>query len=143
MYDSASFVDISQIQQKIANSSQSSVIGVTMRESNAEVLSLNVMTTGSVDNKPRPNMRTEMYLQSCLLQTVYRAENRFLFWLLIALALLIALSILTLLLCCICSWCPLYAGARYDRMVAINTVNTKSKLFPYDNTPFQIKLNNP
>lgn len=40
MYDSASFVDISQIQKKIANSTQTSVIGV--RESNAEVLSLNV-----------------------------------------------------------------------------------------------------
>lgn len=39
MYDRDTFVDISQIQQKIANSSQTSVIGVTMRESNAEVLS--------------------------------------------------------------------------------------------------------
>lgn len=106
MYDSASFVDISQIQQKIANSSQSSVIGVTMRESNAEVLSLNVM---EIYSSPIGLLLKHLLVHS---QTVYRAENRFLFWLLIALALLIALSILTLLLCCICSWCPLYAGAR-------------------------------
>lgn len=60
MYDSASFVDISQIQQKIANSTQSSVIGVTMRESNAEVLSLNVMRLALVTGQatgPDSNVR--------------------------------------------------------------------------------------
>ncbi|CAG9806607.1 unnamed protein product [Chironomus riparius] len=43
---------------------------------------------------------------------VYQAENRVYFWLLIILSLLLALGILTLLLCCICSWCPLYAASR-------------------------------
>jgi hypothetical protein len=43
---------------------------------------------------------------------VYKAENRVLFWMLIFLGLLLAIGILTLLLCCICSWCPLYAATR-------------------------------
>ncbi|KAG5670379.1 hypothetical protein PVAND_000649 [Polypedilum vanderplanki] len=43
---------------------------------------------------------------------VYQAENRVYFWLLIVLSLLLALGILTLLLCCICPWCPLYAASR-------------------------------
>ncbi|XP_065090430.1 cadherin-86C isoform X3 [Ochlerotatus camptorhynchus] len=43
---------------------------------------------------------------------LYKAENRVLFWLLIFLAILLALGILTLLLCCICPWCPLYAATR-------------------------------
>lgn len=44
--------------------------------------------------------------------TLYKAENKLLFWLLIFLATLVALTILILLLCCICSWCPLYGTAR-------------------------------
>uniref|UniRef100_W8B9X2 Cadherin-86C n=1 Tax=Ceratitis capitata TaxID=7213 RepID=W8B9X2_CERCA len=44
--------------------------------------------------------------------TLYKAENKLLFWLLILLATLVALTILILLLCCICSWCPLYGAAR-------------------------------
>lgn len=47
-----------------------------------------------------------------MLQNVYKAENRVLFWLLIFFALLIALAILTLLLCCACPWCPLYNATR-------------------------------
>ncbi|XP_035778498.1 cadherin-86C-like isoform X3 [Anopheles albimanus] len=43
---------------------------------------------------------------------LYKAENRVLFWLLIFLAILLALGILTLLLCCICPWCPLNAANR-------------------------------
>ncbi|XP_039438318.1 cadherin-86C isoform X3 [Culex pipiens pallens] len=45
---------------------------------------------------------------------LYKAENRVLFWLLIFLAILLALGILTLLLCCICPWCPLYAATRNE-----------------------------
>uniref|UniRef100_A0A336M400 CSON011767 protein n=1 Tax=Culicoides sonorensis TaxID=179676 RepID=A0A336M400_CULSO len=45
---------------------------------------------------------------------VYRAENKVLFWLLMFFALLLALGILTLLFCCICSWCPLYAASRWQ-----------------------------
>ncbi|XP_041766213.1 cadherin-86C isoform X4 [Anopheles merus] len=43
---------------------------------------------------------------------LYKAENRVLFWLLIFLAVLLALGILTLLLCCICPRCPLNATNR-------------------------------
>ncbi|XP_055642626.1 cadherin-86C isoform X3 [Toxorhynchites rutilus septentrionalis] len=45
---------------------------------------------------------------------LYKAENRVLFWLLIFLAILLALGVLTLLLCCICPWCPLYAATRNE-----------------------------
>ncbi|XP_054090120.1 cadherin-86C isoform X2 [Zeugodacus cucurbitae] len=50
--------------------------------------------------------------------TLYKAENKLLFWLLIFLATLVALTILILLLCCICSWCPLY-GTASKRIVNI------------------------
>ncbi|XP_055601879.1 cadherin-86C isoform X2 [Uranotaenia lowii] len=52
---------------------------------------------------------------------LYKAENKVLFWLLIFLAILLALGILTLLLCCICPWCPLYAATR-KRVVRINSI---------------------
>ncbi|XP_004524319.1 cadherin-86C isoform X2 [Ceratitis capitata] len=51
--------------------------------------------------------------------TLYKAENKLLFWLLILLATLVALTILILLLCCICSWCPLY-GAASKRIVNVS-----------------------
>lgn len=53
------------------------------------------------------------------LQNVYKAENRLLFWLLIIFAFLIALAILTLLLCCTCPWCPLYDTARWVITITI------------------------
>ncbi|XP_036321242.1 cadherin-86C-like [Rhagoletis pomonella] len=52
--------------------------------------------------------------------TLYKAENKLLFWLLILLAALVALTILILLLCCICPWCPLYGGAS-KRIVNISS----------------------
>ncbi|XP_039438317.1 cadherin-86C isoform X2 [Culex pipiens pallens] len=52
---------------------------------------------------------------------LYKAENRVLFWLLIFLAILLALGILTLLLCCICPWCPLYAATR-KRVIRVNSI---------------------
>ncbi|XP_055642619.1 cadherin-86C isoform X2 [Toxorhynchites rutilus septentrionalis] len=52
---------------------------------------------------------------------LYKAENRVLFWLLIFLAILLALGVLTLLLCCICPWCPLYAATR-KRVIRINSI---------------------
>ncbi|XP_034662090.1 cadherin-86C isoform X2 [Drosophila subobscura] len=51
--------------------------------------------------------------------TQYKAENKVLFWLLILLATLVAFTVLILLLCCICSWCPLY-GAATKRIVNIS-----------------------
>ncbi|XP_037916854.1 cadherin-86C isoform X2 [Hermetia illucens] len=77
LYDGNSFVDISQIQQRLSQHNSSYTI--MTREEQSE--------------------------------TIYRAENRLLFWLLILLAVLIAVTILILLLCCICSWCPLYSAA--------------------------------
>ncbi|XP_049545284.1 cadherin-86C isoform X3 [Anopheles darlingi] len=52
---------------------------------------------------------------------LYKAENRVLFWLLIFLAILLALGILTLLLCCICPWCPLNAANR-KRILRVNNI---------------------
>ncbi|XP_055377610.1 cadherin-86C [Condylostylus longicornis] len=52
-------------------------------------------------------------------ETIYKAENKLLFWLLILLAVLIALTILILLFCCICSWCPLYNAAS-KRVINVN-----------------------
>ncbi|XP_063705343.1 cadherin-86C [Culicoides brevitarsis] len=45
---------------------------------------------------------------------IYRAENKVLFWLLMLFSLLLALGVLVLLLCCVCSWCPLYAASRWQ-----------------------------
>ncbi|XP_075147348.1 cadherin 86C isoform X2 [Haematobia irritans] len=89
IYDSASVVDISQIQQRLSQHNSSFAI-MTGRD----------MATNETD-------------------TLYKAENKLLFWLLILLATLVALTILILLLCCICSWCPLY-GATSKRIVNIN-----------------------
>uniref|UniRef100_A0A1I8N8Q9 Cadherin domain-containing protein n=1 Tax=Musca domestica TaxID=7370 RepID=A0A1I8N8Q9_MUSDO len=82
LYDSSSIVDISQIQQRLSQHNSSFAI-MTGRE----------MGTSETD-------------------TLYKAENKLLFWLLILLATLVALTILILLLCCICSWCPLYGATR-------------------------------
>ncbi|XP_030382490.1 cadherin-86C [Scaptodrosophila lebanonensis] len=41
------------------------------------------------------------------IETQYHAESKILFWLLLLLATVVALTILVTLLCCICSWCPL------------------------------------
>uniref|UniRef100_A0A6B2EKW7 Cadherin domain-containing protein n=1 Tax=Phlebotomus kandelakii TaxID=1109342 RepID=A0A6B2EKW7_9DIPT len=49
-----------------------------------------------------------------------KAENRLLFWLLVFLALLIALLILTLMFCFICSWCPLY-GFSKKRVIRVSS----------------------
>ncbi|XP_061389861.1 cadherin-86C [Musca vetustissima] len=89
LYDSSSIVDISQIQQRLSQHNSSFAI-MTGRE------------VGMSET-----------------DTLYKAENKLLFWLLILLATLVALTILILLLCCICSWCPLY-GATSKRIVNIS-----------------------
>ncbi|XP_054734543.1 cadherin-86C [Anastrepha obliqua] len=85
LYDSSSVVDISQIQQRLSQHNSSYAI-------------MSGSDTAETDNLTP-------------LQTLYKAENKLLFWLLILLATLVALTILILLLCCICSWCPLYGSA--------------------------------
>ncbi|XP_052869499.1 cadherin-86C [Anopheles cruzii] len=52
---------------------------------------------------------------------LYKAENRVLFWLLIFLAILLALGILTLLLCCICPGCPMNVTNR-KRILRVNNI---------------------
>jgi hypothetical protein len=95
IYEKDRIVDFVEIQKQLMRTNDQEIIvhedAVTLFDSNFKLL-----------NKP--------LLLS--LQSAYKAENRVLFWLLILLALLLALGILTLLLCCICSWCPLYAASR-------------------------------
>ncbi|XP_002137604.3 cadherin-86C isoform X1 [Drosophila pseudoobscura] len=93
LYGSTSLVDISDIQQRLSQHNNSYAI---MPQDDA--LQTNNLTP---------------------LQTQYKAENKVLFWLLILLATLVAFTVLILLLCCICSWCPLY-GAATKRIVNIS-----------------------
>ncbi|CAK9829893.1 Cad86C [Anthophora retusa] len=48
--------------------------------------------------------------------TVYKAENKLLFWLLIILGLLMLLAIAALIICCICPGCPFYMAPRKRRV---------------------------
>ncbi|XP_070150404.1 cadherin-86C-like [Polyergus mexicanus] len=48
--------------------------------------------------------------------TVYKAENKLLFWLLIILGLLMLLAIAALIICCICPGCPFYMAPRKRRI---------------------------
>ncbi|XP_067616275.1 cadherin-86C isoform X2 [Eurosta solidaginis] len=59
--------------------------------------------------------------------TLYKAGNKLLFWILILLASLVAIIILILLLCCICSWCPLY-GATSKKLAIVNRTEFGEKL---------------
>lgn len=49
-------------------------------------------------------------------QTVYKAENKLLFWLLIILGLLMLLAVAILIACCICPGCPFYMAPRKRRV---------------------------
>ncbi|XP_043802012.1 uncharacterized protein LOC122719859 [Apis laboriosa] len=48
--------------------------------------------------------------------TVYKAENKLLFWLLIILGLLMLLAVAILIACCICPGCPFYMAPRKRRV---------------------------
>nr|XP_011305107.1 PREDICTED: uncharacterized protein LOC105267741 [Fopius arisanus] len=54
--------------------------------------------------------------------TVYKAENKLLFWLLIILGLLILAAIIALIVCCICPGCPLYMAPRKRRIHSSETL---------------------
>lgn len=94
VYDSDTVVDVADIQKRLSAQGQEIMVheDAVIYEKFIQFLML--------------------ILFSLFSQNVYKAENRVLFWLLIFLALLLAIGILTLLLCCICSWCPLYAASR-------------------------------
>ncbi|XP_066601623.1 cadherin-86C [Prorops nasuta] len=54
--------------------------------------------------------------------TLYRAENKLLFWLLIILGLLILLALAILIICCICPGCPFYMEPRKRRIHSSETL---------------------
>ncbi|XP_076655564.1 uncharacterized protein LOC143360517 [Halictus rubicundus] len=58
--------------------------------------------------------------------TVYKAENKLLFWLLIILGLLMLLAIIILITCCICPGCPFYMAPRKRRVHSSETVVVRS-----------------
>ncbi|XP_033346838.1 uncharacterized protein LOC117231937 [Bombus vosnesenskii] len=58
--------------------------------------------------------------------TVYKAENKLLFWLLIILVLLILLAIAALIICCICPGCPFYMAPRKRRVHSSETLVVRS-----------------
>lgn len=60
------------------------------------------------------------------LQTVYKAENKLLTWLLILLGLLILAALVTAILCCVCSSCPFYMEPRKRRIHSSETLIIRS-----------------
>ncbi|XP_045529301.1 cadherin-86C isoform X2 [Pieris brassicae] len=88
----------------VVRSSQNSAINVAKLQ---EQLAKNktVYTTGVVPNDQTSTSNKDE-------SSLYRAENRLLFWLLILLAVLVALVLLLLICCCICEGCPLYMPPR-------------------------------
>ncbi|XP_055696679.1 cadherin-86C isoform X1 [Lutzomyia longipalpis] len=62
-----------------------------------------------------------------------KAENRYLFWILILLALLIAILLLTLMFCFICSWCPL-AGFSKKKVIRVSSTEDDVHLMHKGNT---------
>lgn len=100
LYDSNSVVDISQIQRRLQFNN--STAGIVIRDS----------TETEVWIKERFSCADDFTWPLFFFQNLYKAENKILFWLLIAFAALIAAIILALLLCCICPWCPLYNATR-------------------------------
>ncbi|XP_058798791.1 cadherin-86C [Phymastichus coffea] len=72
--------------------------------------------------------RNEYYM--ILLQTVYKAENKLLTWLLILLGLLIFTALVTIILCCACSSCPFYMEPRKRRIHSSETLIIRSDARP-------------
>ncbi|XP_072750510.1 uncharacterized protein [Anoplolepis gracilipes] len=58
--------------------------------------------------------------------TVYKAENKLLFWLLIILGLLMMLAIAALIICCICPGCPFYMAPRKRRIYSSEKLIARS-----------------
>lgn len=100
IYDSDTVVDVASIQKRLMQNNDQ---GIVVHEDAVRI----------IETPPQSMTTTTITKRNYFLsQSAYKAENRVLFWLLIFLALLLAIGILTLLLCCICSWCPLYAASR-------------------------------
>jgi hypothetical protein len=100
IYDSDTVVDVAEIQKRLSSQGNTDI---TFHEDAVSYCTM-------IDVTHKSSLSSTIFY--ALLQNLYKAENRVLFWLLIFLALLLAIGILTLLLCCICSWCPLYAASR-------------------------------
>ena len=100
IYDSDTVVDVSSIQKRLMQNNDQSIV--------AYEDAVRIIETPTHLKDRNDDNNSQLFFP----QSAYKAENRVLFWLLIFLALLLAIGILTLLLCCICSWCPLYAASR-------------------------------
>jgi len=98
IYDNDQIVDVTEIKKRLSDRHEESQ-GIVVHE---DAVSSSSATLRQVHSSSHNSIS----------QSAYKAENRVLFWMLIFLALLLAIGILTLLLCCICSWCPLYAASR-------------------------------
>ncbi|CAK1540663.1 unnamed protein product [Leptosia nina] len=96
----------------VVRSSENSAINVAKLQ---EQLMKNktVYSTGAIPNDQTSTANKED-------SSLYRAENRLLFWLLILLAILVALVLLLLICCCICEGCPLYMPPR-KRVIRVNS----------------------
>ncbi|XP_014475326.1 PREDICTED: cadherin-86C-like [Dinoponera quadriceps] len=75
-------------------------------------------STGTYVNKTISSVHEEV--------TVYKAENKLLFWLLIILGLLMLLAIAALIICCICPGCPFYMAPRKRRVYSSETLIARS-----------------
>ncbi|XP_011690859.1 PREDICTED: cadherin-86C isoform X2 [Wasmannia auropunctata] len=75
-------------------------------------------SAGTYVNKTISNVHEEV--------TVYKAENKLLFWLLIILGLLMLLAIAALIICCICPGCPFYMAPRKRRVYSSETLIARS-----------------
>ncbi|XP_039305900.1 cadherin-86C isoform X3 [Solenopsis invicta] len=75
-------------------------------------------SAGTSVNKTISNVHEEV--------TVYKAENKLLFWLLIILGLLMLIAIAALIICCICPGCPFYMAPRKRRIYSSETLIARS-----------------
>lgn len=73
---------------------------------------------------PKGKIKVDEYKKNSgiLFQTVYRAENKLLTWLLVILGLLMLAAIIALIICCICPTCPFYMAPRKRRIHSSETL---------------------
>ncbi|XP_015187616.1 PREDICTED: cadherin-86C [Polistes dominula] len=111
---STSFVDIEKIRETLAANGVGIInASVMMPDSTGKTTTTNITNTVT-------NVQNEEVI------TVYKAENKILFWLLIILGLLMLLAIAALIICCICPSCPFYMAPRKRRVQSSETLIVRS-----------------
>ncbi|XP_047345119.1 uncharacterized protein LOC124947258 [Vespa velutina] len=111
---STSFVDIEKIRETLAANGVGIINGtIMMPDSTGKTMINNITNTVT-------NVKNEEVI------TVYKAENKILFWLLIILGLLMLLAIAALIICCICPGCPFYMAPRKRRVQSSETLIVRS-----------------